>query len=195
MSLLIPSKQKLNQIISKIPDTHILACVLSNGLERNNEIFLEQTINAEAPSLSKPIQINSVRFLTSKDREFMIGELTPDIKSNILTVLGQPNPDANMADNFFALMVGRFPNWFFTPVHKELASKMPYFSDKPYPRSDAVIISDNIGPSDFMSQYLSGYLEISCCARITNVWVIADETILLSFINQGQELLFYYRRY
>jgi len=167
-------------------------------------------------------QISAVSFLANRNRDFIIAELTPETKSRINKLLGngfklnptdtEVNTEVNKlyldwyglsTDNYYDFIINKFNNWYFTPqIDTELAqkkqtpanpeSRLWYITDKP--QVNGIIINEPLTENDFICQLLE-YLEISSAARIDNIWCMKYEQIIISFVDGGQEFLFYYNRY
>ena len=210
---------KSAQLIDLIPENSILSAVIKDK-QLNNETYLIEPLSCRIYQ-DKKLDIYSdckfdvVNFMANKNRDFIIAELTPETRTRITKLLGNGiclNP-ANqlghrlylnwyglLTDNYYDFMSRKFNNWYFTPqipetqtqTQTQTQNRLCYITDKP--NINGIIINEQLDANDFITRFLE-YLQISNTSRIDNIWSIEYEKIIISYVDNGQEFLFYYNRY
>jgi hypothetical protein len=214
-------QNKLTQIVDLIPENSILSAIIKDR-QLNNETYLIELLSCRIYK-DKNLDIYSdckfdvINFMDNKNRDFIIAELTPETKSRITKIMNSSfslNLDSPAktklyldwyglaTDNYYDFMMHKFDNWYFTPqIQNKLLqtqlqapsqNKLCYITDKP--NINGIIINEQLDSNDFIIRFLE-YLQISSKSQIDTIWSIRYEQIIISFVDNGQEFLFYYNRY
>ena len=120
----VHKNNKFTQIDNLIPECNILSCVIKDK-ELNNNSYLPKLLDCRIyfatdennPVLSIPTQFseykfNSTKFMNNKNRNYMIAELPPEIKTDITKLLGRVVclSQSNPLDRKLYLEAFRLPN-------------------------------------------------------------------------------------